>query len=316
MPSQIKEISVIMPVYNSAPYVGQAIKSILNQTYSNFEFIIINDGSGDNSEEIILSFNDRRIKYYKTENKGTAAALNFGFSKAKNTWVARIDSDDINTPNRLEKQIHYLNNNINIDVLSSWSVYFDNNYKILFFLESATEHKEILKTLCLHNPLNQSGLIMKKSIWKNAKYNEKFKFNEDYEFFFRIKDKVVFHNLPEYFVYTRISKNSKSVSGRKENIYDIIFPGAFKNLLESKGKGDHYIWSTNIAWINFFYGERKSSRSYFKKSLSLKNTIAFLATYLPEKTFENLLNYRPKYRLLALFRSKKFFKSELKKLTS
>jgi len=305
-----------MPVYNSASFIAKSLKSILNQTYRDFEFIIVNDGSEDNSEEIILKFDDPRIKYYKIEHKGTSAALNFGISKAKYSWIARIDSDDLNTPNRLEKQINFLNNNPGIDILSSWSVYFNNKNKIIFFLEQETEHKNIVEALRIHNPMNQSGLIIKKSLLKKEKYNAKILYNEDFELLYRLKDKAIFHIIPEYLVYTRFSPSSKSFSGRKNNIYDFLFPTAFKNLLESKGKGDHFVWSTVIAWINFFYGDKRASRNYFKKSLSLKNTIAYLATYLPEKSFDNLLNFRLKYRWRAVFRNKNYYKAELKKLLS
>ena len=314
MPELIKEISVLMPAYNSAEYISQSIKSILNQTYKEFEFIIVNDGSTDNTEDLILSFEDPRITYFKTEHKGTSAALNFGISKSKYKWIARIDSDDLNSPNRLEKQVKYLNENQEIDTLSSWSIYFNNKGKILFFLQPETEHKDIIKALNLHNPINQSGLMFKKSVFKKDKYNEKCTFNEDFELLYRIKEKVKFHNLPEYLVYTRMSGGSKSFTHRKENICDFLFNPAFRNLLDSKSKGDHFYWASIIAWINFFYGDRKESRNYFKTSVSFKNTIAYFSTFLPEKTFNKLIDYRLKYRIRALFMSKKKHNRELNSL--
>src|SRR5438132_11921709 len=124
MPEPVKNISVLMPAYNCGKYIAQSINSILNQTYKDFEFIIIDDGSTDNTEEIVLSFKDPRIIYRKTVNKGTSAALNLGLSLALNEWVARIDADDLNVPSRLEKQVKFLNENPGYDIVSSWSVYF------------------------------------------------------------------------------------------------------------------------------------------------------------------------------------------------
>ena len=104
-----KLISVLMPVYNTKEeFLRTAIESILNQTFSNFEFIIINDGSTNNAEDVILSYKDDRIIYLKQENQGIVAALNNGWDRAKGEYIARMDSDDISFPDRFEKQIEYL----------------------------------------------------------------------------------------------------------------------------------------------------------------------------------------------------------------
>jgi glycosyltransferase involved in cell wall biosynthesis len=314
MPDAIKELTVLMPAYNSANTIAQSIKSVLNQTHKDFEFIIVNDGSTDNTEEIILSFDDSRIKYFKTEHKGTSAAMNFGIAKAQYKWIARIDSDDLNIPTRLETQINFLNENPGIDILSSRSIYFNEKGKILFFIHPAVLHKDIVKTLDLHNPVNQSGLIFRKSILKKEKYNEKLQFNEDFELMHRIKESVKFHNIPEYLVYTRLSEGSKSFFHRKNNVHDFLFNPAFKNLLDSKSKGDHFYWASTIAWVNFFYGNKKDSRNFFKTSISFKNIISYLATLLPEKTFDKLINYRIRYRFRAFFTAKKKYYSELNTL--
>ena len=94
-------ISVLMPVYNVEKYLQEAIESILNQTYSNFEFLIINDGSSDKSGEIINSYNDSRIVYLQNnKNKGLVYTLNYGISLAKGEYIARMDGDDISLPDR------------------------------------------------------------------------------------------------------------------------------------------------------------------------------------------------------------------------
>src|SRR5215207_4826322 len=159
MPDKIKYISVLMPAYNCGKYIHNSIKSILSQTYQDFEFIIIDDGSTDDTEEIIMRFKDSRIAYHKTENKGTSAALNYGLKLCTSEWVARIDADDLNTPARLESQVNFLEENPEYDVVSSWSVYFKDTDKILFLLKPPVEHSDIYDFLDLHNPINQSGVI-------------------------------------------------------------------------------------------------------------------------------------------------------------
>lgn len=110
------EVTVLMPVYNGAKYLNTAIDSILNQTYKDFEFLIINDGSTDNSEEIILSYKDERIRYIKNElNIKLIKTLNKGVNLARGKYIARMDCDDISFPTRLERQINYLHSHKDLD---------------------------------------------------------------------------------------------------------------------------------------------------------------------------------------------------------
>ena len=105
-------VSVILPVYNAQKYLEEAIESIINQTYTNFEFIIIDDGSGDNSLNIINKYQkqDSRILVITRENKGLVYTLNEGINQAKGKYIARMDADDISLSNRFEKQIELLEN--------------------------------------------------------------------------------------------------------------------------------------------------------------------------------------------------------------
>ena len=102
-------VSVIMPVYNAAKYLQKAIDSILHQTLSDFELIIINDCSTDNSDAIINSYNDPRIKYIRQpQNNGVVAAMNTGLAAVQSNYVAVMHADDISFTNRLEKEFSYL----------------------------------------------------------------------------------------------------------------------------------------------------------------------------------------------------------------
>ena len=105
-------VTVLMPVYNAAPYLREAIDSILNQTYSDFEFLIINDGSTDETESIINSYNDPRIVYLKNEtNIKLISTLNKGIELAKGKYIVRMDGDDISLPTRIELQVQFMENN-------------------------------------------------------------------------------------------------------------------------------------------------------------------------------------------------------------
>lgn len=117
-------VSVVMSVFNGEKYVGDAIESILNQTYKNWEFIIINDGSSDLTESIINQYRDSRIRYLAHQNMGLTRSLNRGIGEANGKYIARLDADDRSLPERLEKQVAYLESNLDCVLVSSfyWSI--------------------------------------------------------------------------------------------------------------------------------------------------------------------------------------------------
>lgn len=314
MPKGKINITVLMPAYNCSGYISGAVKSILNQTYREFEFIIIDDGSTDNTKEKITALKDSRIIYKKTEHKSTAAALNYGISIASGNWITRIDADDLNVPARLEKQVNFISSNPDVDILSSWSVYFKDPDKILFFMENPVEHEDIVDYLNLRNPINSSSAIFRKSVIKKAKFNEDFTSYEDFELFFRIRNDVKFHNIPEFLTYKRLRPDSKTYAGDNSEIFAIINDYAMKKLINSVRKRDQFYWATTIAWQNYFYGNRRDSRSYFRRVPSMKNYTALATTYLPDKLFKNLLDSGIRCRLKDFFNSKKFYENELKNL--
>jgi glycosyltransferase involved in cell wall biosynthesis len=127
----MKLISVIMPVYNGEKYLKEAIDSVLNQTLRDFEFIIINDGSTDNSKSIIETYDDKRIIHIEQENKGLSKTLNIGVSYCNGEFIARMDQDDISVSSRFLNQYLFFNSHPNISVLSGAFSYIDKNGKYL-----------------------------------------------------------------------------------------------------------------------------------------------------------------------------------------
>lgn len=115
-----------MPVYNAAPYLRQSIESILGQSYQDFEFLIIDDGSQDHSLQIIQQYSDQRLKVYSNEqNLGIIPTLNKGFELAQGTYIARMDADDISDVDRFQKQIEFMENHPEIDLCGTWATQFD-----------------------------------------------------------------------------------------------------------------------------------------------------------------------------------------------
>lgn len=132
-------ISVLMPVYNDESNVAYAIKSILDQSYTNFELIIVNDGSTDNTRMVIESFDDPRINIYNRPHRGVAESLNEGLKYARGRYIARMDSDDISFKNRLSLQLSYLQSHPNVKILGTEYFIYENQHLTYFKLPTKSE---------------------------------------------------------------------------------------------------------------------------------------------------------------------------------
>ncbi len=182
------KISVVMPAYNAERYIAEAIDSILNQTYHDFEFIIINDGSTDKTEEIILSYEDPRIVYIKNEkNMGIVYTLNRGLDAAKGEFIARMDSDDISLPTRFQEQITFLLNNPNVAVLGTAINIFGDGITSSVF-ENSTAPEKAKAELFFSSSLAHPTVIIRKSVLDkhNLRYKEDFAGMEDYRLWWEI----------------------------------------------------------------------------------------------------------------------------------
>jgi len=164
------DVSVLMPVYNGASYLIEAIDSILNQTFTNFEFIIIDDGSTDNSVEIVRNYSDTRINLYVNEtNKGIVYTLNRGIDLSKAPLIARMDADDVSLPDRLEKQYDFLINHPDYSLVCSWINIIDREGRFertQIRLNSYMYYDLIFKCVIPH----PSVMFTKESILKIGKY--------------------------------------------------------------------------------------------------------------------------------------------------
>lgn len=315
MSDSIKNITVLMPVYNDSEFLRSSMNSILNQTYRDFEFLIIDDGSVDETEKIINGIDDSRINYKKITHKGIAGALNYGLKISSGDWIARIDADDVNPPDRLKSQIDFLNKNPGHDVIAGRSVYFKNNGKILFFIKPPENDSEIKKMLNLHNPINHSSVMFnKRKIITDGGYDENFKCYEDFELWFRMRDKLKFKIIPEVLVYTRLRKNSLTKKSDKNQIRELLFKNAFHKEETSKSADEKKFWHNILFWIEYFYGSQENARNYFPKGITIKKSLAYLNTFLPDKIFTESIEFRLRQKIESAFESKSEYQKELNTL--
>ncbi len=179
-------VSVLMPVFNAEQYLSQSIESILNQTYIDFNFYIVNDGSTDASEKIILSYKDERIIYVKNEiNKGLIYSLNKGFEIIQSKYLVRMDADDISLPERIEEQFKFMEKHSDVCLCASQVEYFGQVQKTSKF---PTTHEAISASLLFGNCIAHSSVIMRmEKIRKNRlNFNSNFIHIEDYELWIRL----------------------------------------------------------------------------------------------------------------------------------
>ncbi|APC05321.1 hypothetical protein AOC10_01645 [Polynucleobacter asymbioticus] len=216
-------ISVILPVYNGARYLRAAIDSILQQTYFHFELIIINDGSKDESESVILSFDDKRIRYYSQDNMGLAKTLNRGISLANGKYIARQDQDDISLPARLEKQVLFLEANPHTVLLGTRAQILEEDQPTARMQSHPLSDAELKLGLLFDNFFVHSSVMVNKDLLVETGGYCEDPFRqppEDYELWSRIMRVGQLANLPEPLLMYRevsssMSRNGKSPFARK-----------------------------------------------------------------------------------------------------
>lgn len=204
------KISVLLPVYNGGEYLQTAIDSILNQTFSDFEFIIINDASTDDSEKVILSNTDSRIVYIKNEqNLGLIKTLNKGLDLCKGEYIARMDQDDIANPTRFEKQNTVLDHNLEIGVCGTWFTFFGTRENTVV---KHPEYHEQIKIAMLGNcPIGHPTVMLRKNNVGNLRYDVNYQAAEDYEFWSRLVRITQFYNIQESLLQYRIHNSNMSI---------------------------------------------------------------------------------------------------------
>lgn len=196
-------ISVVMPVYNAEKYLKESIDSILNQTYTDFEFIILNDGSTDNTEKIILSYDDQRIVYVKNEeNLQIVKTLNKGIAISKGKYIARMDADDISLPERFEKQIKFMESNVDISVCGSFLETIGKEEKRIWKYPITPESIKV--TLMFNSPLAHPSVIIRKSFFDKAVYSLEYQKAEDYYLWVENSNESKYANIPEVLLYYRL----------------------------------------------------------------------------------------------------------------
>lgn len=253
-------ITVLMPVYNAQLYLAEAINSVLNQTYTNFEFLIINDGSVDDSETIIKSFIDPRIVYLKNEhNKGLIFTLNRGVSLAKGTYIARMDQDDICDLNRFQEQLTAFKSDEELVICGSFIKTFNTSSETLVDYMPIT-HSQIISSIYFRCPFAHPSVMMKTAALSKLKevYREEYLLSEDYDLWSRLLFIGKGINIPKYLLNYRI--HDKQMSQVHQVQKYITVQNIQKNLLAQLNIVPNGMES--LFMLNLFKGISKQDENY------------------------------------------------------
>lgn len=222
------KVSVILPVYNGERFVRESIESVLGQTFTDFELIIINDGSTDGTGEILNSFTDPRIVLIERENRGLVDTLNEGLSFAHGEYVARIDADDVMLPERLAKQVAYLDEHPKVAVLGGWAEIINGAGEVIGSYKYPPTGKGGLRAYILkHNPLIHPTVMYRRDAILRVGGYRQYRHIEDYELWTRVLAKYRGANLPEIIIKYRVHGGSITSKHR----YQMLITGILIRLL-------------------------------------------------------------------------------------
>jgi glycosyltransferase involved in cell wall biosynthesis len=211
------KVTVLMPIFNCEKFLSTSIGSVLNQTYRDFELLIINDGSTDDSESIILSYHDPRIKYFKQENMGVSRSLNNGLSLAAGEYIRRHDADDYSEPDMLKKQMNFLAAHPAISFVSTQCAFMSVNGKVA---SHCRQPKDTVfgndpfiiaerKNFNPYSPIVHGTVLGPTSVFREMNgYRTEFLTSEDNDLWLRIMDKYKFAILNDCPYFLRISEGS------------------------------------------------------------------------------------------------------------
>ncbi len=300
------KITVLMPCYNAAGFICDAIRSVLDQTFHDFELLIVNDGSTDHTAERIRSFQDERIVYIEQNRQGIASALNTGLKHAGGEYIARFDADDICFPERLEKQYQFMIKHPEYIVSGSGANYIDEGGNYIFThsptIKSDPDIRQLSHTIC---PFIHASVMYKKDIVAKTGYDTGAHGFEDHLLWLKIKQEGKMINFSEPLLSVRLNPDSFTMDERKrsrefrkikkralrtksiakkdsDRLYSIICEQNHSR----KKKGAYYgLLAKKFLWDNY---NPVKARLNMKRAISvyafdIKDYLLLLVSYLPRK---------------------------------
>ncbi|MGB3638476.1 MAG: glycosyltransferase [Rivularia sp. (in: cyanobacteria)] len=246
------KVSVIIPAYNAMTYLPQTVESVLKQTFTDFEVIIVNDGSSDEIEQWVGTITDNRVRLISQKNQGTAAARNTGIADAKGEYIAFLDSDDLWEASNLEKQVHCLDNNPDVGLVYVWVKSIDAKGNDLGQIYGNDAEGYVWEQLLQKNVIwsGSAAMVRRVCFEKSGVFDQNIKLTEDWEMWIRIARNYSFAVIKEPLVSYRFHANNKS-----QNRVKVIdeFRLIIENSFQSVPFELLYLRNKSYSRINFIF---------------------------------------------------------------
>ncbi len=296
------KVSIVLAAYNAEAYLKECIDSLLSQTFSDFELLIYNDGSNDNTKGIIDSYCDNRIIVnHLSKNRGVVFCSNLGLKNAKGTYIAKMDADDISLPDRLKLQVEYLDRNPDVGLLGAQLKIHDSN-EVIYKPVDDTEIRWWFFKGC---PVPQPTAMIRASVINDFKlyYDAEFKSAEDIEYWFQLAKVTQMANLPVPTLEYRVHEAQESTAHiQRQNFYRDKSLKSFFDWLGIESKVSDLMFTNNLFSDLLPYdAENLIKLNDFFKSLDSKNAISFFGKLEIDKKriefikifIKNLLDFNP-----------------------
>ena len=234
------KVSILMCVYNGEIHLREAVESILNQSFKDFEFVIVDDGSTDSSWQILTEYSigDSRIVLIQNEkNLGLEKSLNKGLAATKGEYFARQDADDVSIANRLQLQVDFLDNHPEVGALGTCVEYIDDRSHTTGTNSLPTDHESLQSLLLFNNFMHHSTLMVRRSLMQKLEgYNEDMRYVEDYDLWWRLSCLSRLATLPDILLKRRLDNRPRISKLYREKQLHNSFEISFKAVRESLGK--------------------------------------------------------------------------------
>ena len=268
-------ITVLITTYNCSEFIPYAIRSVLLQDFKQYEILVIDDGSEDNTEEIVKSFKNDSLNYIKIQHRGRSEALNYGLKAAKYDWVTLLDADDLMSSEKLSRLSVFISDRNNLVITTWMGVYTENH--LLCSIKYPSDHLSLQKFLLVHS-FNNSVMYNKQFIMDCGSYSE-CNLAEDYDLWLRIFNKAEFICIPEFLCFHRYRSDSfsnKNFYKTKEQIRSIHKQNSeLLDKIETEASERDDI----LLRREYFFGE--SILSVKPEEITLKYVLLFLLSLLP-----------------------------------
>lgn len=304
-------ISVIIPTYNSKKYISEAINSVLRQTCTDYEIIVVDDGSTDNTKGII-DHNFPQVRYYYIPHHGVSRARNYGIQRARGEFIAFLDADDLWLPEKLEMQIDVFNADQELMLVFTEHRFFDSNgiREATFSKKERLMKGDVVKNIFLYSHVALPTVMVRTHVFQEIGYfDEDLNVAEDDNLWIRIALKFRIHLLDEVLVHCRMTENSLSrttsnlVAGVLKNIE--LIENKYPDLRKRLGRANirrklSYIYS-NYGYFYFSNGDYEMSRRYYFKSITyyihISSLIYLFFSVFPPSIIEKVRIYKRKYNI-------------------